>query len=190
MIPAIEEHEELVRGARARGETPLVILPGAGFGTGTHETTQLCLEAIGAQAEHGLALDFGSGSGILSIALALRGFRVWGVEIDELALDNARENARLNALDSQVSWHTRLEQLPSGQKFDLLVANILRPVLVEFAPTLLNLLKPGAPIILSGLVESDVPQVVKAFGLGSAAQVRAKNEWRGIIGSSSNTQTV
>lgn len=167
--------------------------PGAGFGTGTHETTQLCL---GALVELGLGgkrvLDFGSGSGILSIAAALLGAEVDGVEIDPLAIDNAVENAALNGLavgEARTEARARLrfaQTLESARgEYSGVVANILRPVLVEFAPELVRRLKrPGGFVVLSGLMQPDVAEVSETYSAllgGSRPELRELGEWRALI---------
>ena len=87
-------------------------------------------------------LDFGSGSGILSIGMALLGAEVNAVEIDSLALDNALDNARLNAVEGQIHFS---KSFPEGKtlRFSVIVANILRPVLMEFSTALTERLQPG-----------------------------------------------
>jgi ribosomal protein L11 methyltransferase len=166
--------------------------PGAGFGTGTHETTQLCLEAIGrfSGLKLGQVLDFGSGSGILSIALALLGAQVDAVEIDPLAMSNAQENAKLNPVEGAITWMAALPESSVGpgssppKQYSVIVANILRPVLVEYAEQLMARLQPGGQFILSGLIESDVPVVLEKYARFSRAgsvTVQAKGEWRAII---------
>jgi ribosomal protein L11 methyltransferase len=167
------------------GTRDLVINPGAGFGTGTHETTQLCLQAI-AVARLGQpagnpwrALDFGSGSGILSIALARLGAEVDGVEIDELAIDNAVENAKLNA--TAIRFSRFLEE--GRGPYDLVVANILRPVLLEFAERLCARRARGGALVLSGLVATDVPEVSVRFSalLGREPSVHTLGDWRALV---------
>lgn len=172
------------------GERALRINPGAGFGTGTHETTQLCLQAIGEfAASRGGAgllagtrvLDFGSGSGILAIGAALLGASVDAVEIDELAIDNALENARINSVESRIQYSRSLGGAP-GQ-YPLVIANILRPVLVEFAPELVRRLAPGGCLILSGLVAGDVPEIERVYSelLGRKPRISERGEWRGVV---------
>jgi ribosomal protein L11 methyltransferase len=171
------------------GEITLKINPGAGFGTGTHETTQLCMGMIGEISQTRKltgrpVLDFGSGSGILSIAAALLGGRVDGVEIDPLAIDNAVENAALNGVSSQIhfskTWGTRVVS------YGLVIANILRPVLIEFSADLVARLAPGASLVLSGLIEKDVAEVEKCFSALIAARgpsrftARSLGEWRSL----------
>jgi len=177
------------------GHIALRLNPGAGFGTGTHETTQLCLQALAevgrlispslpvSQRLKGVrVLDFGSGSGILAIAAARMGAEVDAVEIDPLAIDNARENASLNQVSHQVRYHMNLESIqPNGQKYDLILANILRPVLVEFCSTLCGRLEPRASLILSGLIEADVSIIDSTYSsaMGVApVEVLSRNEWR------------
>lgn len=168
------------------GRRNLRINPGAGFGTGTHETTQLCLEAIGSLYQ-GLfqnfkVLDFGSGSGILAIGAALLGASVDAVEIDPLAIENAEENCKLNALSGQVRFYRELP--PFDKPYDVVIANILRPVLLEFADLLCERLSPAGMLILSGLVEGDTEQVTARYrALLPSANIRviAKNEWRAIL---------
>jgi ribosomal protein L11 methyltransferase len=176
--PWVELEEEAVKF--------LKINPGAGFGTGTHETTQLCLEAIGEVSqiqalERADVLDFGSGSGILAVGMALLGARVDAVEIDTLAIDNALENARINGVEGRITYAQALS--PEPRTYRLIVANILKPVLLEFADQLITRLAPGGALVLSGLIEKDVEPVQNAYAarLGrKASQVYAKNEWRAL----------
>jgi len=169
----------------------MVINPGAGFGTGTHETTQLCLRVLRGlgSLEGKTILDFGSGSGILGIAAAMQGAsRVFCVEIDPMANDNARENAALNGVSDRIQF---LEKIPAeirgenagGGQADILIANILRPILLKFAPEIKACLKPRAELVLSGLIESDLDPVIRAYQEGGAdfqVERLEKNEWRAL----------
>lgn len=173
----IEAHEQVLR-----------INPGAGFGTGTHETTQLCLQAIAeclAGKPAAQVLDFGSGSGILSIGAALRGAEVWAVEIDPLANDNAADNSQLNGVESRVHISLKFDSMVGAPaKFDLVVANILRPVLEAFADALVEKMKPGAPLVLSGLVAEDVDRIVAAYAPklgGRKPDVLIRGDWRCLV---------
>lgn len=134
-------------GLSKKGDTQRIALsPGAGWGSGSHETTQLCLQAIALfsprQAGGFRMLDFGSGSAILSIGAAKLGARVEGVEIDEAAIENAVDNVRLNGVEGSIRFSREI-QSPAGS-CDLVVANILRPVLIQFAPDLVKRLTPRA----------------------------------------------
>ncbi len=159
------------------------INPGAGFGTGTHETTQLCLQAISQYVQEGWkTLDFGSGSGILSVASAIKGAKVAAIEIDTLAEDNARENARLNAVIDRIGFFRDLDEM-SG-KFNLVVANILKNVLLQYAEQLVGCVKENGILVLSGLIENDVPDVKRCYSLllgGKEPQILEKNEWRALV---------
>jgi ribosomal protein L11 methyltransferase len=183
----------------AAGAFPRILRlnPGAGFGTGTHETTQLCLEALAEIASTrpgGLvgtrALDFGSGSGILSIGAALLGAQVDACEIDPLANENARENACLNSIEGRIRITEKLSTCHGP--YPLVVANILKPVLLEFCGELVGRLPETARtgstgqawVVLSGLVDADVEPVSAAFAAqlaGRRPEVRARGEWRALI---------
>jgi ribosomal protein L11 methyltransferase len=163
----------------------LVINPGAGFGTGTHETTQLCLKVLSGLGDLAgkTVLDFGSGSGILGIAAAMRGARVVCVEVDPLANENARENAVLNSVPDRISFTQSIpEELKNGQ-VDILLANILRPILIRFAPDIKNCLKAGSELVLSGLIESDLEPVISVYQEGGTpfrVTRYERNEWRAL----------
>jgi ribosomal protein L11 methyltransferase len=170
------------------GKTVILRLnPGAGFGTGTHETTQLCLEAL-AGVRGRKVLDFGSGSGILSIAAKLLGAdKVDGVEIDPLANDNARENAALNGVTPE--FMLQMPAFSEREPYDVVLANILKPVLLEFVDQLVARLSSTGTMILSGLTEPDVQPVLERYRAAFSAKfgkmpnerVSALNEWRSIV---------
>jgi ribosomal protein L11 methyltransferase len=171
--PSMEDNRHVIR-----------INPGAGFGTGTHETTQLCLQAIGdtsLKMKFDRALDFGSGSGILAIGAALLGAYVSAVEIDPLAIDNGVDNAKFNSVEDKIEYVKTLGSV--GDHFPLVIANILRPVLIEFAPELVRRLAPGGTLILSGLIQTDVPEIDRVFSkiIGKAPELRLLNEWRCLV---------
>lgn len=185
ILPPWVSNEEARLESRERA---LRINPGAGFGTGTHETTQLCLQVIAESISPNSAtrvLDFGSGSGILSIGAALRDARVWAVEIDPLANDNASDNAHLNGVAEKIQISRKLEEMTDApRQFDLVVANILRPVLEAFADELVGRLTDSGRLILSGLVAEDVERIVSVYGvrLGKrSCRVLEKGEWRCLV---------
>ena len=155
---------------RNRVGIPLLINPGAGFGTGTHETTQLCLRILGnisKEKNGGLngarVLDFGCGSGILAIGSAKLGAQVDAVEIDILALENANENAKLNKVQKNICFSKKLQ--PSSKKYNFIFANILKPVLLKYSKSLVNRLSSNGTLILSGLLEKDLEVILDAYGL-------------------------
>jgi len=137
--------------------------PGLAFGTGTHPTTALCLEWLDAQpAVAGTVVDYGCGSGVLGIAAALLGARrVVGVDNDPQALEATAANAARNGVAKLV------ECLAPGDfsagDADIVLANILAGPLVTLAPTLVACAKPGAPIILSGILKAQADEVAAAY---------------------------
>lgn len=166
--------------------TRIWINVGLGFGTGTHETTQLCLESIGRffrqHPDPGhRALDFGSGSGILSIAMALMGSQVTAIEVDSLARENALGNYTLNGVSVR-----QLGALESCEPYTFIAANVLKNTLLEHASHLCQVFSQSRPrlMVLSGLLENDVESVRDEYArhLGASArfQVIEKGEWRSI----------
>lgn len=166
------------------GALPIRIASGPGFGDGRHPTTQLCLQAIAALAPRGRTwrmLDFGSGSGILSIAGALLGATVDAVEIDPRAIEHAEQNLRANGCADRIRHLATLGETTGP--FDLVVANILRSVLLSFADALVGLRAHGA-LVLSGLVSTDVPEVSARYAplLGERRpEVYERDEWRALV---------
>ncbi len=163
----------------------LVIDPGPGFGDGTHETTQLCLQAIAAlapRAKPWTMVDFGSGSGILAIGAARLGAAVDAVEIDALARAHGARNALANAVADRIRHARTLEDTRGS--YDFAVANILRSILLEFADALVARLAPGATLVLSGLVSTDVPQVAVRYASllrDQRPEVYERGEWRALV---------
>lgn len=163
-----------------------MLAPGRGFGDGTHETTQLCLIAVG----HFLhlippparVLDFGAGNGVLSIAAARAGATVEAVEIDEGALQETRHNAALNGVAERIDARAALSE--PARPFELVVANVLCGVLVEHAAPLCARVAPAGHLVLSGLVATDVPIIAAAYRPhlgGHALAVHARGEWRAVV---------
>ena len=153
------------------GLTPIRIDAAQAFGTGHHETTTGCLEAIEQvlkQKKPMRPIDVGTGTGILAIAIAkLRKLPVLASDIDPLAVHTTRENARINGvghliveIDAAGLDHTTIE---GNAPYDLIVANILAGPLVELAPDIGRIAEPGAAIILSGLLDTQAPGVIAAY---------------------------
>lgn len=142
----------------------LRIDPGTAFGTGAHPTTRLCLSWLDRNLEPGASvLDFGCGSGILSICAALLGAgRVRGVDIDPQAVAASRDNARRNGV---AALYTSPEEfaLDANDRFDLVMANILANPLIVLAPTLVRRMRAGGRILLSGILERQADDVIAAY---------------------------
>lgn len=173
--------------AEAAGAT-IFIDPGVGFGTGLHETTQLCLAAIAARRHAAgrfeRVLDFGSGSGILGIAAAVLGARrVDAVEIDAGCHAAIRANAARNGVADRVRVAAALPAKAAGH--DLVIANIVAPVLLEHAAALCRLLgrdaagKAAGCLVLGGLRAGDVAAVADLYRelLAADASTTTRGEW-------------
>jgi ribosomal protein L11 methyltransferase len=138
--------------------------PGLAFGTGSHPTTALCLEWLARQEQltGQVCIDYGCGSGILALAAAKLGAaQVWAVDHEAQALQATRENAAHNNVAAQI--HTVLPADLPAMQADCIVANILANPLCELAPTLAALARPGAPIILSGILTEQRDKVKAAY---------------------------
>ncbi|MFS8513071.1 MAG: 50S ribosomal protein L11 methyltransferase [Planifilum fulgidum] len=149
----------------ARGETVILLDPGMAFGTGTHATTQMCLRLLEKHLHPGdRVIDVGCGSGILSIAAAKLGAgSVLAVDLDEVAVRKTRENAGLNGVQDQV--FVRTGDLLTGvtEGGDLILANLLSPILLRLARDIRRVLRPGGRLIASGIVSDQVRSVQEAL---------------------------
>lgn len=147
----------------AQGRIPLHLEPGVAFGTGTHETTRLCLEALEENILPGThMLDVGCGSGILSVAGMLLGAEAaTGVDIDRLAVKVAVENGRLNGLCEPAFHmiHGNLTDRVSG-KFQVVTANIVADAIIALTPSIIDFLDEGAAYIVSGIIDTREDEVV------------------------------
>jgi len=166
--------------AQEGAELELIIDPGLAFGVGTHPTTQLAARLLKAELS-GRApcrvLDQGSGSGLLSMLAAKLGHEVIGVELDEMATLSARDNLPLNGLSAE---QVRLEvgvEVPEGP-FELVIANIIAPVLIELAPALSAAC--GATLILSGMLESQEQSVREAYPEWRVTRRLSEEGWVGL----------
>ena len=172
--PSWEEWEE------QEGDLVIVLDPGMAFGTGTHETTAMCVEMIEERYESGSMLDVGTGSGILAIAAARLGAEhVVGVDIDPDAVKAAKENVLRCGVEKQVD--IRLGDLLKGlsESFDFAVANILAPAICMLAAPLKKHLNKNGLFICSGIIaeaEGDVIAALKDAGY-ELLEVRHKGDW-------------
>jgi len=134
------------------------IEPGMAFGTGTHETTRLCLKAIERYFRGGSFLDVGTGTGILAIAAAkmFPDARIEAVDADAEAVEIARENARLNGVGEQIDFRAGSVD-EQTQSADLVCANLTGPVIVDLLPSLLG--TSCGHLVLSGILDSQLEVV-------------------------------
>ena len=184
--------------SQAQGRIPVILDPGLTFGTGAHPSTQMVMEAMEQLLpQGGSCLDLGSGSGILSIAaLRLGAARAVGVDIDPKAEDIARQNAayngfgdpRFTALTGNVTEDKKLMEQLKKEQYDLVLVNIVADVIIALAPTLPAFLSEKSVLILSGILDSrleDVLAALKKAGLAVSA-IREKEEWRCVCAGRSN----
>lgn len=153
-------------GYDANGRTVLNIDPGLAFGTGSHPTTKLCIEALEDYVKKGTTiLDVGCGSGILSIAGLLLGAKeALGVDIDETAVKTANENAEKNNFFSPefCAKHGDLSEKVSG-KYDIVVANIVADIIIRFNKDVKNYLNDDAIYITGGIIDSREEEILQSF---------------------------
>jgi len=175
--------EEGRAGITADGDLQIFVEPGLGFGTGLHETTQMCLADLADRRRRGQSLervlDFGSGSGILGIAAAVLGAaRVDAVEIDTTVHAALRANARRNEVDARLMLTAGLPPEPGA--YDVVVANIVASVLVRHADELCRRVARGGQLTLSGLLADEVPAVAGRYAalLDTPPRTAERGRWR------------
>jgi ribosomal protein L11 methyltransferase len=153
------------------GDIVLVLNPGMAFGTGLHPTTQSCLRALEMVIRPGMTvLDAGTGSGILAIAaVKLGATAVAAFDTDILAIQATLENANHNGVAEQVKvWQGELDSVlaaTANQAWDVVVANILAPVIIFLLSEkgLLDYVAPGGRLILSGIIQEQGPDIETAL---------------------------
>jgi ribosomal protein L11 methyltransferase len=153
-------------GANADARMRIVINPGQAFGTGHHPTTHGALKALEELCtthRFGRGLDVGTGSGILAIAMRLFCVpQVDAIDVDSVAIDNARENAALNSLDGTIRFSTvAVDRL--RQRFDVIAANILGSTLIAMAGVLPRLLAKGGRLVLGGILDRQAREVLRNY---------------------------
>jgi ribosomal protein L11 methyltransferase len=170
--------------APAPAREVLVVDPGRAFGTGTHETTRLCLEALEELASRrplGRTLDLGSGTGLLAVAAQRLGAGpVVASDIDPEATSASRLHARLNGASLQVVRADGGSAFRAGS-FDLVLANLMALLLIDRVAEIRALLAPGGALVASGLLLEDVPAVRQAFAACGAARERTLGEWAALV---------
>ena len=146
------------------GRTVLDLDPGLAFGTGTHETTRLCMELLEQYVRPGMnVLDVGCGSGILSVAALLLGAdKAVGVDIDELAVKTAVENAEINHVEDRFTGICgNLTDQVTGT-YDIVVANIVADVIIMLTKDVEQFMKPDTVYLMSGIIDTREQDVLAA----------------------------
>lgn len=177
IVPGWEEYQT--------DRTVITMDPGMAFGTGTHETTSLCLEVLDARVKGGeRMLDIGTGSGILAIAaLKLGAAQAEGVDIDPMCVRTAGENAQRNGVQDRFKVLVGdLSDKASGV-YNIITANIVASAILSLAPHVPALMAPGAVFIASGIIDTrkdEVLEGLRAAGL-DPFEVHEKRGWVCIV---------
>lgn len=184
VIPSWEEVRE-----EDRNKKILHIDPGTAFGTGMHDTTQLCIRQIRKfLTPETVLLDVGSGSGILSIIALMYGAKkAVGTDLDPCAIEAVKQNMEVNGIRDEdftmmignIITEKEIQDKVGYLCYDIVVANILAGVLVELTPVIVEQLKPGGVYITSGIIqekEETVAEAVKRAGL-EIVEVTRQGEW-------------
>lgn len=164
--------------------------PGISFGTGKHETTQLCIRQLlkYVRGQNPKVLDVGCGSGILSIvALKLGAAKVVGTDLDENCMISTRENMQVNHLSEEAGEFyvgnliddVKLQEIVGTECYDIVVANILADVIIPMAPVIPARLKKGGVFITSGIIdfkEKEVKDAIEAAGM-KVLEINHQGEW-------------
>ena len=184
VVPSWEEIKE-----EDKDKMILHIDPGTAFGTGMHETTQLCIRQLRKFiTPETVLLDVGTGSGILAILSLMFGAKsAVGTDLDPCAVEAVRENSEVNGIDPEkfnmmignIITEKEVQDKVGYECYDIVVANILADVLVPLTPVIVNQMKKGGIYITSGIIddkEETVVEAVKAAGL-EVLEVTYQGEW-------------
>lgn len=190
VVPSWEEVKE-----EDRDKMILHIDPGTAFGTGMHETTQLCIRQLRKYiTPETVLLDVGTGSGILAILSLMFGAKqAVGTDLDPCAVEAVKENKEANKIEAEaftvmignIITDKEVQDKVGYNRYDIVVANILADVLVPLTPVILNQLKPGGIYITSGIIddkEETVVEAVKKAGL-KVLEVTRQGEWVSVTAS-------
>ena len=160
--------------------------PGSAFGTGSHPSTRLCLEALDDMPPSGQTIaDIGCGSGILSLtALKLGAMSTFSVDIDSLAISATKINSALNDFSEDLLnvFHGSIEEIEANmpkKKIDLVLCNILAPVIRSLGPDLEKIIAPEGKVILSGLLVEQLEEMQEFFSSLSwkVLEIKTKDQW-------------
>lgn len=180
IVPTWEEYEPV-----SSDELIIELDPGMAFGTGTHPTTVMCIQALERTIQPGdLVVDVGTGSGVLSIASALLGAKhVQALDLDEVAVRSAKVNVKLNKVQDRidVSQGNLLDGV--DEQADVVVANILAEVIMRFTDDVGKVVKPGGHFIASGIInpkKEDVKNAIVSAGF-TIEETLQMEDWVAII---------
>lgn len=159
----------------------IIIEPRMSFGTGHHESTYLMLEEIlGLEFKNKTVCDAGCGTGILSILAAKKGaMHVYGIDNNEWAHQNSIDNIAMNAVVNNVTVELGDIDLMSGKQFDIILANINKPIIIQNIPLFFRSLNTGGLLIISGILQNDLQDILKDAEnyFFSPVSSKIKNDW-------------
>lgn len=164
------------------------IEPGQAFGTGLHETTRLCLrwldDLLTDEFVPDSALDLGTGTGILALAMALLGItRVVALDRDPLAVEAALQNIRINGLESRIQVFQGSLEAVKARVYPLVVANLTGSVLMGMSRELAGLVCAGGSLVISGILGHEMKNVIRSFQEAGMKKLgsRRMGEWRAML---------
>lgn len=167
-------------------EIVLELDPGMAFGTGTHETTRMCIESLEKYVkEEDVVFDIGTGSGILGIAAAkLNAKKVIGVDLDEVAVDSAKKNISFNDINNIEILHGDLMEVVKG-KCNIIVANIIADIIMLLSKDVKNFLEKGGYFISSGIIKDRKDEVVDTLKENGfkIKEIKEQGEWVCVVAS-------
>lgn len=165
---------------KKEGKIDIIIDPALSFGSGHHETTSSCIEAIDRYVDSkSSVLDVGCGSGILSIAAAKKGCIVDICDTDEVCVNDTISNFQLNEIGFNKSWIGSINK--AQEQYDVVIANIVADVLVMIAKDLKNSLKKDGILIISGILDKHINRVLSKFDDIEQLELIHKNEWMTVV---------
>jgi ribosomal protein L11 methyltransferase len=169
-------------GETSRNSMVITIEPSMGFGTGHHATTRLCLEALQRlDLAHASILDIGTGSGVLALAASRLGAeRALGIDCDADAIRCARENLLRNREVRHTLFEVADLSVDALGPADVVTANLTAALLVRTAASVMNSVRPGGTVILSGLQTTDRDEVMAAFQGATLVDERTEDGWVGL----------
>ncbi len=158
----------------------VVINPALAFGSGHHESTNSCIKAIERYTKKGdTLLDVGSGSGILGICAAKLGAKVDICDTDEIAIDSAKENFTINGVEFNECWIGSVNN--ANNRYDIVTANIIADILLMIAKDLKKSVKFGGILILSGIINKYIDNIIDKFKDFELIENMHNKEWHTLV---------